>query len=496
MNEKQAICDSNKNEEDSPILLILPILPILPEEIWKLIFGYVPKGYHLVARLICKQWHSLIVFNKSMRQNQLYDFVKCDDIYFLEYVIQCRGGMCIQPHCPTLLYCAAKYSSTKIIEWIKKQNVNIYCNHFATGAAKGGNLSYLIEALSNNCEWNNGITNASINHIHILAWAKENDKVCRDRVYYYAVKNSNLKTLDWIKNDPVVWKRCYSDTLTDNCDTKICMLALKKDDFCVFKWLINNGFILNNKICEEVAEKNNLDLMRFIIEKGFQLNTDICKIIARRCKFGILKFAVENGLKLDNNICETLVVRGDLKIFKWAMERGCVLNSEILTICVEFNKLSIFKWILQNYKLYSKHNFIIDESISKYIVDNKKYIYLKYLIRKKISIDVSYCLKKIGEGSSKETNSTCLDVMTWMKKNNYLSVMKLEGKICEIAVEHDLLEVLKWCLNNKYYWDDRFCKLACKKNSHKIIGWLTKNGCSITDNEWYHQKCRFKVKKL
>ena len=170
------------------------------------------------------------------------------------------------------------------------------------------------------------------------------------------------------------------------------------------------------------------------------------------------------------NICditEGLAFSGHTKLLKIYINMIVSMDKDkdkdkdnIITAASAGRQIKILKWLSRKYGLESNSN-----SVSAAFNNNHMDVFI-FLIKKIGAYEGKYYMEFICNGY--------MDVIIRIHNQGYDM-----PDACQIAVESNQLEILKWLRGKNYLWDDRLCYTAAMYRHFDILKWLHENDCIL-----------------
>lgn len=185
---------------------VLTIDSIMPE-LMQIIFGMLPKVYHLIIKLVCKKWNLIVGnldFIKLNIVEQLKSLVILGDLKYLKYIND--NYYKINKSDFDICKIAAESGNLEILKWAKENNCYLD-NEVCRSAVQYCHLDILKWIIENNYSWKRcfslyivlGRNNSFKNHLEILEWLKENNYQLSSNLYVFSAIRDQLEILKWLK---------------------------------------------------------------------------------------------------------------------------------------------------------------------------------------------------------------------------------------------------------------------------------------------------------
>lgn len=175
-------------------------------------------------------------------------------------------------------------------------------------------------------EWslNNGYSWIDISHDIIKNGLVENHKILFEHLkqYNFDTGMNIIEIIIYLNNlEFLIWARDNHFSLCHAVN-----YAAKYNHFSILKWLIENGYEINDETCYRAIRYNNLKLLQWLIIHGCEYTANMCMEAAKNGHFEILKWLRSNGCPWDKSVCYFAIRNYNLKILNWAIDNGAELT--------------------------------------------------------------------------------------------------------------------------------------------------------------------------
>lgn len=407
----------------------------LPNEVLSLILDLLGV-YSLFARVVCKQWYSLINFDDRYIGLQDKILEELSDAHCLKYIIlhnyplltRCKWN-------PKISSGLGKSGSLEELKWFQDSGYRIDTERLAKNAAKYGNLN-LLKYIGTNLYLENLdiVLAASLKYknTHLIEWLQYHRVEPTEKVCVKAAKYGHLEMLKLAKE-----KGCK---LTAD----VCHFAAHNGHLHILKWARKNDCPWNEFTCSHAALNGHLNVLIWVRENECKWNHHVYLCAAKNGHFDIIKWAYENDCPYGDltmtTIMENAAISGNLEIIKWAYQKNSLgLTTTMSHNATENGHLHVLQWMIDNG--YELDSFICT------IAAKKGHLHI-----------LKWC-RKIGVG--------------WKTLS-----FRIE------AARNGYLNILKWSMECGFSWNGIFCLEAVKNNHLNIIKWAIENNYPIDDNVW------------
>lgn len=363
-------------------------------------------------------------------------------------------------------------------------------------------------------------------YLRVLKWALKNRYKFNKKVCSNAAKNNHIELLRYARKNECEWDIMTSYYLTVN------------GDLDNLKWAIEEGCKYNGKwgnifsVCRAAAEHGHLDILKWLKENDplwdiFSYNTHIIAgAAALGGKIEIIKWLRDsNNLKylLRNDVLFKGAVKGNrLDVIIWSKENGYINDEDICPYTVgELGQINILRWMIDNN--YLKENIDLSSlyartihcgniemikfvrslltdtdvnncntSMSQHViignaVDTNNLEIINYVCKNgcKITTNTSlyeraaslHCMYFDPDMFSRNEVRCNIDILKWLKDNDYSKPIYDNGSICNIIAKKGQLDVLKWLKENNFVINRHICKYAIDSGNIDVLSWLVQIGC-------------------
>lgn len=230
-----------------------------------------------------------------------------------------------------------------------------------------------------------------------------------DYIFGYIMKHGNEDMMDWSINHGYSWENMYhymkKNGISNN--YQILITKLKKHQWINLPTKNHKWINVPTKILKMVIYHENMDLLKWLTENkdALQFRMNYGTIYAARFgKLEILKWLVKNGYPINEDTCYNAARCDNLYILQWLRKKNCPWDGRVCEIASEYGKLEIFAWALENgchfdnplgiINVNGKYYGISDLGTinvdgKNYIVDLVKFNRYKYSMISKIVIIIS-----------------------------------------------------------------------------------------------------------
>jgi hypothetical protein len=184
--------------------------------------------------------------------------------------------------------------------------------------------------------------------------------------------------------------------------------------------------------------------------------------------------------------------------------------SPLLVECDGGKRLTLkdFEETEENINLLKRFHKVIDNrQLTEETISKEERCVLNYL-DKKYDIPAVSLLNPSYEGLKRLVQENChvpsfllhiphihtavrkddLHIVKYIAKHSSILLNTLFHDVCNIAIKHDRLEILKWLRNNGCPWHDSTCEDAISNGHLKTLKWLHENGCP-----WGNSACLYAI---
>ena len=268
-------------------------LPLLPEEVWLLIFGLLDETTKAICMHVCPEWRRWILELTRLVVPRIF--------------------------APDLI------CSISLLQWQQDVLGRPITRLTPAEAAMGGHLHILQYLHAINCPWDEITCSfaAAGGHLDILKYARRNGCPWDDRTCFEAAKKGHLDIL----------KFAHTNGCPGSWDNNICAVAAMNGQLDCFVYACTNGFAfnafdcLNAAICGghfnllvAVMYYNNLSQIRIIFPKEF---TELCTLAAQYGSLNILQYLHTSGYHWNANTFLCAKRSGHLHILEYLRSNGC-----------------------------------------------------------------------------------------------------------------------------------------------------------------------------
>ncbi len=212
-------------------------------------------------------------------------------------------------------------------------------------------------------------------------------------------------------------------------DGKTCKYAAYYGHLHVIRYLIDNGCELDLGTCINAAKMGHLHILEWWKEENILWDPEVCAAAASHGQLEIIIWLRENGCEWDCQTCVEAAANGHLNVLKWARENGCDWDCRTCTVAAGHGHLDILEWAIKN-----------------------------------------GCDLNISETYYFATNSNTINVIKWMRENNY----EWDAKTCLGAAQSGNLELLEWVIKEGCIWDHAIYIWAIKYENTEILDLMLK----------------------
>lgn len=264
-----------------------------------------------------------------------------------------------------------------------------------------------------------------LGHLEVLKYflSKVQIRSSEDRrtIFSQAVRNGRLNILEWLHQQGFPHHNY------------ICYSALTYNQRCVFDWLVEHDYEIDEYCYKFAANRGDIDLLEFIWRKRSQ--------------------------PLPQLVYEGAAESGRLDVFEWALANGCDLSYSraIFHLAAIYNHRQIITWMLN-------HGFFWTQYTSNSAIICGHVDLLKWMIKQGCPLDKEdACMLAADNGH--------FELCKWLHSLD----CTLNHHLCEIAIEKKNLLFLQWLFENKCPYRDHLVEVAIDHNALDIVKWLHKN---------------------
>ena len=245
--------------------------------------------------------------------------------------------------------------------------------------------------------------------------------------------------------------------------------AAKGKALCNLKWLVKNGFRLDDsKIFKSATEiEDNIPVMEYLVSLNCPTSVTCCSA-ARKGALKNIKWLAKKGFSIRSEHTFLQAIDNDsLDVLKWLYENGCPISSKI-SLFAEKCSIETLEWLKQ-------HQVSIKKSPNLFIgaaIENNS-IKMKWLLR-------SECPLQDSSPSvfSDAAEHGSFEMLKWLYENG----CPVDDSIytMEAAAEHQSLDSLKWLYAIGCPIDSPVVyNAAIRCDSVEKLEWLLAKGCPI-----------------
>lgn len=401
----------------------------LPNEILDMIFMELGI-YNIFARVVCKQWYSIVRFNEKHIDTQARDLLNYGDFHCLKYIA--LNGYLLPTSdtwCKNLSTKLGQTGSLSDFVWFKDYGYEIIPFNFTCGLVKRGDISMLEFAKSKDLldKQNKIYSFATHGNLEVFKWIHK-EKIQRSReVCEVAAENGHLHVLQWAKENGYKW------------NPNICAYAAKSGHIDILIWARDHGCPWDENTCIGAAIGGHLDILILARKNDCPWDESVYSAAAKHGHLNIIEWALQNGgPRLNYKLFNFAAINGHLNVIQWAHERGHRFPKQMCNDAAAGGHLHILKWAMEN-------GYEFDESICYFA-----------------------------------SNSGHLDIVQWARKND----LPWNHYVCINAAQNGFLHVIKWAIDNGALWHKRICDEAARNGHLSVLRWAIENGCAYDDSVW------------
>lgn len=465
-------------------------IPILPVEIWCIIFTLLGEEWHFIAALVCKSWYDILKHLREKKgRSTFYTTIRCafatpklamwaqsffqdpsthaNPFYLRHFAPEniwksfAAGGnmaLCrtivnieqfaIQQNRIMFMIILAKNGHCAVLKWLYAINPPLFRDFFHT--------SHL------NCL---GEYATASNNIPLLEWLRSIGCIFTETAYREAVIYRNYRVIDWLQTIG-----CPRDTFAIHCavchdDIKMvrhlavqgfpldedCVLeAIEKENLEMVKTLceiiarlpVNEHFALPN-VCEQAAAKGSVSILRYLREQGCPWNEETFAAAAGSGSFPVLRYLRKQGCPFDTTSLTAAAENGHSGVIKWLTEVvNCPRSPDAIAMACRFGKLKLVKYMYN--RIYP-----LDANATREAAENNRMDILRYLF------------EQIEDPMVED------DLPLYAVQGGHIRVL-------------DYLRSLNLPEDDELDWDDHLFDMAASEGHQHVLEWLSNEGFFVT----------------
>lgn len=181
-------------------------------------------------------------------------------------------------------------------------------------AASLENLEVLKWLRENGCPWDEIVCTvaADSGQLKTLQWLRENGCPWNEETFICACQNGNLKMVIWCKENGAPMDMENED---------IIRTALNNEHFEIFNWLDENGFASPDDILLDAYCIGKIDFFKKLFKTGsYNVEPSLINFIAEADDIELFKWMVENGFKLNEEYMTEIASTDNIEMFIWCVE--------------------------------------------------------------------------------------------------------------------------------------------------------------------------------
>lgn len=465
-------------------------IPILPVDIWCIIFTLLDEEWHFIAALVCKSWYDILKnLRKKKGRSTFYTTIRC------------------------------AFATPKLAMWANSFFLDatthanpFYIRHFAPeniwkSFAAGGNLALCrtIVNIEQFADSDNRLIFVTIlaknGHFAVLKWLYEHmnwlhrDFVCAEYlscIGEYATANDNIPLLEWLRSigciftetayrEAVIYRNyrvidwlqtigCPRDTFAIHC-------AVCHDDIKMVRHLAVQGFPLDEDCVLEAIEKENLEMVmtlceiiaRLPVNEHFAL-PNVCKQAAAKGSVSILRYLREQGCPWNEETFAAAAGSGSFPVLRYLRKQGCPFDTTALTAAAKNGHSGVIKWLTEVVNCPRS-----PDAIAMACRFGKLKL-VKYMYNRIYPLDAN--------ATREAAKNNRMDILRYLFEQ--IEDPMAEDDLPLYAVQGGHIRVLNYLrsLNlpeeDELDWDDHLFDMAASEGHQHVLEWLSNAGFFVT----------------
>ena len=345
------------------------------------------------------------------------------------------------------------------------------------------------------------------NNIDILNWWFDNDcayDINSTIAYKIAIKNDNLEIVQLLRRKGFYWDASVINEAVKRYCYIIVEWCLKQDDMCPS----------DKNTCMIAASLGNLPMFQLLDNKNCTWGIESITIAARNRQYHIIEWCKYRRETCPWNVETTAIIasNGDLQMLEWCLKNNCPCNVLTINNAIIFKHFDLVIWCMDNKcpMDISTINICAEKGYLDLLIKCREndcnwnvetvnravefghFELFKYCILKGCSWNedtceragacgyleiLQWCVKNGCSWTNKTLESAIInnhfDILEWCSLQENCPSLTDDIEWCLKAVEHDNLDMLKWCRNQNppLSWDHTICEMICYNDNLEMLIW-------------------------
>ncbi|KAL6055429.1 valine--tRNA ligase [Balamuthia mandrillaris] len=401
----------------------------LPDEVLRLVLGFLPKHSIGCAARTCRRWFRC---SPEHLRHKLPGRTQFSRLELVKWGEANGFTLFVNPWFVERTACvfAAELGGTDVLEYLLEHIKKKPTKGMATGAARYGQLA-------------------------TLKWLKEHGSPWSADACTAAARNGHLEALKWLSANDCPW------------NSEACASAARGGHLEVLKWLRQNRCQWSVKTCAKAARGGHLEVLQWARGKGCSWNKKTCAAAAKGGHLKVLQWARGQGCEWDKETFVNAAANGHLHVLQWTDANSCPHGPEDLKKArieaIFHGHVDVLDWLWKNKGIWTL------ESHSRTAVAAGHVNVLEWMKEHGCPFDDPiFCVDAASDNR--------LDALKWLRANE----CPWDVETTKMAADKGYLELLRWAHENGCTWNKSVVTIAVGCRDWPMVKWLLRNGCPFS----------------